>query len=206
MPLSFASLRRGNGCAKRSTPEKEAHSVTKQASGKGDANDDVGGDAKLASSKSSSSSSSRDNASAAAALITNPDLLLSTDQEEEDDVIPFLRAHVSKYATRDNWLGAKVSAVTLAYFVLSALAPWLLGPRLRAAADALALSPRARWVNAVLLWAAWGVLRAAAYVRSFMLVRQKKRVQREFRKREREREGRERERGAKRSRLRKRVS
>ena len=42
---------------------------------------------------------------------------------DENDVIPLLRAHVSKYATRDDWRGAQVSAVTFLYFVLTALAP-----------------------------------------------------------------------------------
>jgi hypothetical protein len=90
---------------------------------------------------------------------------------DENDVIPLLRAHVSKYATRDDWRGAQLSAVTFLYFVLTALAPWLLTSRLSAAAAAWGLSPAARKVATVSLWAAWGILRAAAYVRNFMLVR-----------------------------------
>ena len=99
----------------------------------------------------------------------------TTSTSSEDNVIPFLRAHVSKFAIRDNRLGARVSAITIAYFVATALAPWLLTSRLSAAADALGVPSReasgARAAASVVLWAVWAVLRAAAYVRSFMLVR-----------------------------------
>lgn len=163
MTLSFASRRsKPFGRAKASSFKEEARSDKKHASREAHATDDVVGDddddAKLAP-----SSTTRGN---------DPNL----ENADADDVIPLLRAHVAQYATRDNWRGAQVSVVTFFYFVATALAPWLLTSRFSAAADALGLSPRVRSVASVLLWAAWGILRAAAYVRSFMVVRPQHRI------------------------------
>ena len=171
MTLSFASLRsRSLGRDKASLSKEWPRAGTKRSSREGHAADDVAahededGDAKLSPPSATMTTAARgtplpDNAAAAAAAA------------DGDDLIPLLRAHVSKYASRDSWRGAQVSAVTFVYFVLTALAPWLLTARLSAAAGALGLSPAARSAGTALLWAAWGILRAAAYVRSFMLVR-----------------------------------
>lgn len=164
MTLSFASLRsRSLGRDKVSLSKEGPRSEAKQESRKGHAADaaDDGNAKKL-------STAARGDPSVS-----------------DDDLIPFLRAHVAKFATRDNWRGAQVSAVTSVYFVLTALAPWLLTARLSAAASALGLSPGARAAGAALLWAAWGILRAAAYVRSFMLVSENERKVRRLRESER---------------------
>ena len=168
MTLSFSSLRsRSLGRDKAASLSKEGPRSTKRAYREGHAADDVvdagnGDDAKLSPPPPpSTTESARGNTKIEEQPATT-----------DDDVIPLIRAHVSKYATRDNWRGAQVSLVTTVYFVLTALAPWLLTARLSAAAAALGLSPAARSASTVLLWAAWAILRAAAYVRSFMLVRE----------------------------------
>ena len=157
MPLSFTfrSGSLGRDMAIKLSSKEEPSTGTKQAPREGVAKAGVfARDAKLASPSPSPST----------ARCSTPE------NSDKDDVIPLLRAHVSKFATRDNLRGAQVSAVTFVYFVLTALAPWLLTSRLSAAADILGLSPAVRSVNTALLWASWGILRAAAYVRSFMLV------------------------------------
>lgn len=166
MTLSFASRRaKPCGSASFSSRKDEARSDTKQASRDARATDAIAGDDNSVNAKLASSRGGSDTAAAAAAA--DPSLNL----ESDDDVIPVLRAHVAQYASRDNWRGAQISAVTFVFFVATALAPWLLTSRLSAAAGALGFSPQARLASAALLWAAWGILRAGAYVRSFMLVR-----------------------------------